>query len=94
MDPRRSIRNGFAHGRYVTPTSNYTLSFTLYIHTLLDYLDGWPCTVHTCIRIAVPYAIIALKFTRSRKLEIYPWRTIKILDQISRMARRSQLLPH
>ena len=43
---------------------------------------------------AVAYAIIALKFTRSRKLEICPWRTIKILDQISRMARRSQLLPH
>ena len=30
MDPLNPIRNGFANGYpYVTPTSNYTLSFTL-----------------------------------------------------------------
>ena len=35
-----------------------------------------------------------LKFTRSRKPEICPLRTTKILVQISPMARRSQLLAH
>ena len=35
MDPRRSIRNGFANGYLspVTPTSNHTLSFTLPPHS-------------------------------------------------------------
>ena len=38
--------------------------------------------------------LLALNFTRSRKHDICPWRTIKILDQISPMARRSRLLAH